>query len=62
MTLRAQLSQWFKPQEPPVRDGTYQTKDWIGHIHYTEWFEGEWWDGVTQIPNNRIRAWRGVVE
>lgn len=54
------LSPWFKPSEPPVRDGVYQVKGWDGQIHDTEWTQGEWWDGVTPIPQKRICAWRGL--
>lgn len=59
------LSPWFYPSEPPVREGRYQVKDWIGHINYAE-FEGRlWWSeprSFKNIPTHRIRAWRGVIK
>lgn len=57
------LSPWFKPSEPPEREGCYQVKDWLGHINYLEWWEGEWRDPNTydRIPTHRIRCWRGKL-
>ena len=58
------LSPWFFPAEPPVRNGRYQVKGWIGQINYREWFNDHWRDEVNydRIPQHRIRAWRGVVK
>lgn len=56
------LSPWFKPSEPPEREGRYQAKDWLGHINYVRFIRGDWWDGTRLIPPNRIRAWRGMVK
>lgn len=59
------LSPWFYPSEPPVRPGMYQIKGWDGQIRYAEFEERLWWDkprSFEQIPQQRIRCWRGVVK
>ncbi|MHB0925869.1 MAG: hypothetical protein ACYC1F_05140 [Gallionellaceae bacterium] len=58
------LSPWFKPSDPPEREGLYQFKDWLGHINYLEWWRGIWRNPKTYdfIPDHRIRAWRGLVK
>lgn len=51
-------SPWFKPNDLPVRVGSYQVQDTAGRI------TDAWWDGVKfHIPCAVIfYAWRGVVK
>lgn len=58
-----ELSPWFKQTEPPVRNGRYQVKDWVGNIVYLEWYFDHWRDAkYDHVPSRKIHAWRGVVQ
>lgn len=56
------LSPWFYPSEPPVREGRYQVKDWIGRITEADWDGAHFLRGGLRVETSTIRCWRGVVK
>lgn len=56
------LSPWFYPSDPPVRQGMYQLKSWVGQITEAEWDGAYFRIGDMRIDPTTIRGWRGVVK